>query len=303
MKIRPASLLSLLCIHFCLLSGNLQANSEVRDWKMKNGDSLSAEILSVDEKARTIILRNGKGEELTFSLDELGITDHAWVLEWIEMNEELADKVKELGGRLERFEGQGSKFKTGYHVYHPSGDVDPAKPRPLLFLIDPSGNPMRYLLRHIEAAEKTKITAVSAEYFRNRRNLDDLHARFEDLIPLFEKEVPHDPKCLYLGGTSGGAWAAFHIASKLQNHKVAGIYSNVGWLGPDPSEETTYPACRVALVNGDKDYAVVSETENVTRVLQKRGCTVSLFAFEGGHQIPPVSVQLKSFRWLLGETQ
>lgn len=301
-KSRPA-LLGLLYVFHGLLSGPLCANSEVRGWQMKNGESLTAEIFSVDEKSRTIILRDQSGVERTFSFDDLGLTDNAWILEWIEMNEELAAKVKELGGKLERFEGQGAKFRTGYYVYHPSGAVDPAQPRPLLFLIDPSGNPMRYLLRHIEAAEETKITVVSAEYFRNRRDLDDLHARFDDLIPVIANDAPYDPNGLFLGGTSGGAWAAFHIASRLQNRKVAGIYSNVGWLGPNPSEETTYPACRVAMANGEKDIAVASTVPEVTGILQKRGCTVSLFAFEGGHQIPPVSVQVKTFQWLLGQSE
>ena len=288
---------------FLFLCGPLAANSEVRGWTMKNGESMEAEILSVDEKNRTLILRNEKGDELPFSFDDLGMTDNAWVMEWLDMNEELAAKVKELGGTLKRFEGQGAKFKTGYYVYHPSGEVDPAKPRPLLFLIDPSGNPMRYLLRHIEAAEQTKFIVVSAEYFRNRRTLEEMFVRFDDLIPVIDKDVGYNPQGLYLGGTSGGAWAAFNTASRLENRKVAGIYSNVGWLGPDPSEDTTYPACRVAMVNGNKDFAVAHEAHTVTRVLQKRGCTVSLFAFEGGHQIPPVSVQVKSFRWLLGETE
>jgi predicted esterase len=303
MKDPAALLLGLLCVLCGLMTGNLSANSEVRGWKMKNGESLTAEIFSVDEKARTITLRNENGVEKTFSFDDLSLTDNAWVLEWMEMNEELAAKVKELGGKLERFEGQGAKFRTGYYVYHPSGKADPAQPRPLLFLIDPSGNPMRYLLRHIEAAEETKITVVSAEYFRNRRELEDLHARFEDLIPVIAKDVPYDQNGLFIGGTSGGGWAAFDIASRLQNRKVAGIYSNVGWLGPNPSEETTYPACRVAMANGEKDTAVASTVPEVTSILQKRGCVVSLFAFEGGHQIPPVSVQVKTFRWLIGETE
>jgi len=300
---KPQLIFAWFFVVFLLSPHALRANSEVRGWIMKNGDSLSAEIRSVDEKNQTIILRNEKGEELNYSLDELGITDRAWVMEWLDMNDELLAKVKELGGKLVRHDGQGEKFKTGYFVYHPSGEIDPAKPRALLFLIDPSGNPMRYILRHIEAAESTKFTIISADYFRNRRNLDDLYEHFADLIPVIEKDVAHDAKKLFLGGTSGGGWASFHIASRLQERKVAGIYSNGGWLGPSPTAETPYPACRVAMVNGDKDLAAMQNVDFITAILQKRDCTVSLFAFEGGHQIPPVSVQVKSFRWLLGETQ
>jgi predicted esterase len=87
------------------------------------------------------------------------------------------------------------------------------------------------------------------------------------------------------------------------NTKFAGIYSNVGWLGSEEVEKQAYPAYRVAMVNGDKDRGVARVMDSVTKILQERGCTVSLFAFEGGHQIPPPSVQIKSFRWLLGEIE
>lgn len=277
----------------------LAANSELRAWNMENGDSITAEIVAVDEKNQKLTIREQKGLEKTVLFSELGKLDKAWVLEWIEMNEEMAEKVAELGGKLERFDGQGEKFKTGFYVYHPSGEVSPDTKRPVMIIIDPSGNPVRYLLRHIEAAEQTKITLISCEYFRNRRDFPESFSRFGDLYPVIRSSVPHDK--LYLGGTSGGAWYVFAIAAEFPELKVAGVYSNGGWLGPSPQNLRPYPACRVAMVNGDKDHPVAGEVDSVTKILQDRGCTVSLYAFEGGHQIPPPSVQAKSFRWLLGE--
>ena len=38
-------------------------------------------------------------------------------------------------------------------------------------------------------------------------------------------------------------------------------------------------------------------------VLKNRGITIPVMAFEGGHQIPPVSVQAKAFKWLLKELE
>lgn len=285
----------------CLACGRLAANSELRDWNFENGDTFHAQIQSVDEKAEKLVLRSEKGEERSLTFGDLSKLDRAWVLEWIEMNEEMAEKVKELGGRLERFEGKGVKHTTAFYVYHPSGEVKPEAPRPMMVLFDPSGNPVRYLLRHIEAAENAKMTLVSCEYFRNKRDFAEAFSRFEDVIAVIRPSVPHDANRLLLGGTSGGAWYAFAIAAQFPDIKISGVYTNGGWLGPSPQNDRPYPACRVAMVNGDKDVAVNNTVDDVSGILQKRGCTVSLFAFEGGHQIPPPSVQTKAFRWLIGE--
>ena len=288
---------------FCLSAAHLSANSEIRNWENKDGSRYDAEIIAVDEANEKITLRLSGGKESILSFSDLSVRDKAWILEWIEMNEELAAKVKEYGGKLERIEDKEGKGRAGFYVYHPSGDVDPAKPRPLMFIYDPSGNPIRYILRHIEAAETTKIILASSETFRNGQNTDEMSKKFDAMLTLFEAHVPYDKNRLFLGGTSGGAVAAFATSAALQHVKFAGIYSNVGWLGPAPHDKRPYPAYRVAMVNGDKDTAVASYLESVTKTLQERGCTVSLFAFEGGHQIPPPSVQIKSFRWLLGETE
>jgi dienelactone hydrolase len=275
----------------------------MRNWEGKDGNRYDAEIISVDETNEKLTLRLSGEKETTLSFSDLSVRDKAWILEWIEMNEELAEKVKEYGGRLERIDDKEGKGRAGFYVYHPSGVVDATKPRPLMFIFDPSGNPIRYILRHIEAAEKTKITLASSETFRNGQNTADTSKKFDAILTLFESNVPYDKNRLFLGGTSGGAVAAFATSADLPHVKFAGIYSNVGWLGPAPHDKRPYPAYRVAMVNGDKDHAVADYLDSVTKTLQDRGCTISLFAFEGAHQIPPPSVQIKSFRWLLGETE
>ena len=119
-------------VAFCLSAAHLSANSEIRNWENKDGSRYDAEIIAVDEANEKITLRLSGGKESILSFSDLSVRDKAWILEWIEMNEELAVKVKEYGGKLERIEDKEGKGRAGFYVYHPSGDVDPAKPRPLM---------------------------------------------------------------------------------------------------------------------------------------------------------------------------
>ncbi len=280
----------------------VHGNSEIREWKFEEGGSVTAEIASIDEEGRILVLRDVNGNETSVAIDSLTMLDRAWLTEWIEMNEELAARVGELGGRFQRFDGKGERYTTGFYVYEPSTKIaGGGQPGPLMMLFCPSGKPVRYLLRHIEGAEGANITLVTADHFRNRLDMDEVAGRFEEVLPLIAEAVPYDPDRFFLGGTSGGAMSAFRLSARFPEVKIAGVYSNGGWLGRSPDNLRPYPAYRVALVNGDKDNAANSYNRSVTRILQDRGCTVGMFAFEGGHQIPPASVQAKSFRWLLGE--
>lgn len=269
---------------------------------MEAGGSITAEIATIDEETRFVVLRDVNGNETPVEFDALTTLDRAWLTEWIEMNEELAAKVGELGGRFQRFEGMGDKYTTGFYVYEPSKKLAAAgPPGPIMMLFCPSGKPVRYLLRHIEGAEGANITLVTADHFPNRLDNAEVAGRYEEVLPLIAEAVPYDPERFFLGGTSGGAMSAFVLSAKFPHVKVAGVYSNGGWLGRSPDNLRPYQASRVALVNGDNDSAANAYNNSVTRILQERECTVGVFAFEGGHQIPPPSVQAKSFRWLLGE--
>lgn len=281
----------------------VHGNSEIREWQMaEGGGSITAEIASINEETKTVVLRDVEGKESSVVFDSLSILDRAWLTEWIEMNEELAAKVDALGGRFQRFEGKGERYTTGFYVYEPSKKLaGDGSPGPLMMLFCPSGKPVRYLLRHIEGAEAANITLVTGDHFRNRLPNAEVLGRFEEVLPLIAEAVPYDSERFFLGGTSGGALAAFMLSAQFYHIQVAGIYSNGGWLGRAPGNQRPYQASRVVLVNGDNDGAANVYNKSVTQILQDRGFTVGMFAFEGGHQIPPPSVQAKSFRWLLGE--
>lgn len=309
MQIRPsrnALLTFILSIVIILSTGaHSLANSEMREWSFVNGENLRAEIVSVDEATHTVRLRSEKGQEMVVSTDQLSTIDRAWILEWVEIAEELEAKLKKLGGRIAHYIGKGPTTTTGYYVYHPSSAPAPGTMRPLMVLFDPSGHAWRYLLRHIEAGEATQFTLVTCDEFRNTKPDEETQleiTRLGELLPLILKTVPHDPRRLFLGGTSGGASGAFLFTTKIQNISWAGVYSNVGWLGGSKNWNLPYPAgMRVAMVNGDKDAPVKHWVDSDSAALKRCGIDVSVMAFEGGHQIPPVSVQIKAFKWLLRE--
>ncbi|OYV07179.1 MAG: hypothetical protein CFE26_02345 [Verrucomicrobiales bacterium VVV1] len=296
-----AVLFSVISCFFVLLSTLPSlGNSELRQWKLASNETFEGEIVNVNEGKNTVTLRiNGKGER-EHPISDFSASDRAWILEWIETGEELEELVKKLGGKIEHFEGQGAQFKTGFHVYHPSGEIEPGAKRPVMFLFDPSGQPLRYLMRHVEAGEAVKMTLITFDYFRNKQTIEDSKIRFSDVLPCVKKAVPHDDGRMYLGGTSGGAMRAFFLAMDIPE-KWAGIYANGGNLGGINIDDRTLPRnMRIALVNGDKDFAN-SYVDSVSAAFQKHGAIVSVMAFEGAHQTPPSSAQTKAFKWLLKE--
>lgn len=54
------------------------------------------------------------------------------------------------------------------------------------------------------------------------------------------------------------------------------------------------------MVNGDRDQAAAHYTKRDSQFLGKTAnCEVAMFAFEGGHQVPPSDSQVEAFEWLL----
>ena len=155
----------------------------------------------------------------------------------------------------------------------------------------------------MEAAEATNMVIIACGTFRNTDDDFKLESamleRFREAFPQILERVPQiDHKRIFMGGSSGGAWRAYHYSAWVE-FPWAGIYANGGWLGGPKYYDLPYPAdMRVIIVNGNQDHANRS-IPKVTEILQDAGNTVGIIAFEGGHQVPPTSSQIKSFNWLL----
>ncbi|BCU76131.1 hypothetical protein [Luteolibacter sp. LG18] len=297
MKLRPLFLCLLACLPLA------RGNPNQREWKLANGETRQAEMTDYDEDRKVVTLRFKDDTVIHLDQDALSALDRAWLLEWIEAGEELEAKLTQFGGSLTRHTATG-KFTTGYSVYQPPlAENAPDSTRPMLILFHPNGIGHREIYRYVEAAKATGMTLVSCEIFRNTGDNPEREAelleRFTEMLPQIEAAVPHDPKRMFMGGCSGGSWRAFHYSAQI-SRPWAGIYSNCGWLGGDKYYDLPYPKMRVAMVNGINDPAGMWLEPDTAR-LQKADCKVSVHAFEGGHQVPPPSVQEKAFRWLLSD--
>lgn len=298
----PHSMMKFLLLPFalCGLLNIANANDQMRDWTLASGKKQQAEILSYDESNKLVTLRLPDQTEVRFSEQELSAIDRAWILQWVEQDEEARAMLAKIGGTVTEHAGTG-KFKTDYAVYHPPAAASGAK-LPMLILFHPGGNGRRTIYKYIESAAAVGITLVSLDYFRNTGDDSAKEAEmlecFTELLPQIEATVAHDEKRIFMGGTSGGAWRAYHFSARI-DRPWAGILAAGGWLGGRKYYHLDYPRLRVAMVNGDKDAAANQYIDPDTAVLQKAGSIVSVHAFEGGHQMPPPAVQEKALRWLL----
>jgi hypothetical protein len=293
----------LLALAALWLVPGLRANSDERTWILADGETFRAELLRYDEAAGVVTLRFKDTEDRQIPFERFGVMDRAWLAEWREMEDDLNALVSELGGKLDHLVTVGA-HPTDLFVYTPSAALAPgAPPPPALILFHPGGKAARYVKSHMEAAEKSGLLLVACGQFRNTGDNAELEAtmsaRFREVFPQILARVRLDPARLFMGGTSGGAWRAYHYTAEIA-HPWAGIYANGGWMGGKKYHDLPYPPLRVAMVNGNLDTPANRWVDRDSAVLTRAGGTVGVFAFEGGHQVPPPLHQHLAFEWLLG---
>jgi hypothetical protein len=304
-RFAPRLVHPLLCLLLGLLAvSGLRANSDERTWILADGETFRAELVRYDESAGKVTLRfKETAEERNYAVDRFGTMDRAWLAEWRELEDDLNALVTELGGKMTHLVTTG-RYPTDLFVYEPSSAIAAgAPPPPALLLFHPGGKAARHVKSHMEAAEKSGILLVGCGQFRNSDGDLGVSAafreRFGEVFPQILARVRLDPARLFLGGTSGGACRAYHYTVQF-SHPWAGVYANGGWLGGIEEYDLPFPALRVAMVNGSLDTAANRWVDRDANVLRKRGGTIGVFAFEGGHQVPPPLSQFMAFEWLLG---
>jgi hypothetical protein len=283
-----------------LVTVSAHANTDVRNWTLVSGDTFQAELVQYDPVEDAAVLRTGEDETRTYSVDDFSPIDAAWLLEWAEFSQELDVLMKNMAGEFRHFQHQGAHPADCY-VYTPS-QYRQTTQLPMLFLFHPSGKGARYVQRFMLSAEALGVIVVSSDAFRNTGGVwnekdDDMLACFKELLPVLDSTVPHDANQFYMGGSSGGAQRALHFAAKI-DRPWAGIFSNGGWIGGTEYYDLPFPEMRVVMVNGNRDHAN-SWIERDKTALAEHGCDVCVFAFEGGHQVPPPTIQLKALSWLI----
>ena len=279
------------------------ANTDMRDWMMASGEALRAELVRYDLEESSAHLRMPDGESVSFSREDFSVVDQAWLVEWAEFSSELDDALKNLAGSFQHYQAQG-QYTTDFYVYLPS-IYSETNSLPLFIMFHPGGKGARYVKRFMEAAEALGVIVVSCDSIRNSRDDQveaDMLDRFRELLPSIEETVRHDPSRIFMGGTSGGAYKAYHYSAQI-DRPWAGIFANGGWLGGRKFSELPYPAgMRIAMVNGNNDRNANVWVSPDSAILTARGSKVGFFSFEGGHQVPPPWIQIKTIDWLLGKT-
>lgn len=297
---RLKSILSLnLIISLCIIS--VFANTEERTWTLKSGEKIRAAQLSYDTESGEVILLIGDKEQRSLQLNELSPIDQAWLVEWDQIEKEMDILIDVLGGRFEHYVAEG-EFTTDFYVYYPTVCTT-NKNRPMLILFSALGNAARYSKLFVEAAELHGIVTVACAQFYNTPKDEgdsEMLRRFQELLPIIEATVPHDPKRVFMGGSSGGAMRAYNYTAQV-DRPWAGVYANAGWLGGYEYYDWPYPSgMRIAMVNGNNDHAN-RWLERDGKLLGSKGNKVVVFSFDGGHQAAPPKSRSKGLEWLINE--
>jgi len=292
---RCSAIAALLLVGVCA-----QGNTDSRWWTLTSGESLYAELVEYNAITDTAILRINEEHEKRYSLDDFSAIDAAWLLEWAAVTAELDALRLEMKGVFSHYQLKG-EHRADFYVYTPSSYSETNR-LPMLILFHPGGKGARYVKRFMAAAEELDIIVASSDAFRNTgavwNEKDDVMLEcFRELLPVLEATAAHDPAQLYLGGSSGGAQRAYHF-SAMVDRPWAGIFSNGGWIGGPDFYDLPFPKMRVVMVNGHRDPAS-RWLERDAAVLERRGCAVNIFAFEGGHQVPPPEIQLQALEWMI----
>lgn len=280
----------------------LCANNNLRHWNLTDGTRIHAELVEYDEDENRVYLRINESEDRYLTLEEFTPLDQAWLVEWTRMSIQLMEMLDKMPGEFTAYQYQGELDTHDFYVYVPSS-VKNTHQRPMLILISAGPKGMRYMLRHMEAAEATGMTIVTMDHYGNKKSTDssaDKIDRFRELLPQIEAAVTHDPNQLFLGGTSGGSLTAMIWANKIER-PWKGVYWNGGWLGyKDVHMLESYLPMKVIVVNGNNDRAANSYLrKRDLEILLENDIEVGIIAFEGGHQIPPAKHQIMAFEWLL----
>ena len=204
-----------------------------------------------------------------------------------------------IPGKTETFTAQG-ETKTTYHVYTPTACQTNA---PILVLFSPSGAGSSMVAAFQKSAEAFGWIVVGCDKLSNGFEGNSLEHQVEnELLDDILARIPHAAAKLFFGGFSGGAERAYHLSAH-RKEKIAGIIAMGGWLGGDEYRKLLY--CQhmaVAMVNGKKDAAAASWVTKDSAVLRRRSCTIKLFQFEGGHEMPPEAIKKDVIAWLIRQT-
>lgn len=307
-------------IRIALMSLGLALSAEARTWTSVSGKQIEAEFVS--EAFGQVTLKTLQGEKIGIPLAKLSPADRDYIQSQklpAARSRGTASAVEEAAPVLAPRNGTpevvaqmipGTTFirtaaglnAVTYHVRVPPG-FNPANPPPLVIAFSSTGNGHSILRSISTSTDKAGWIGIGCDKLMNSLPDAKLADQMEDeVLEDIYRNIPHDPRRVYLSGHSGGASRAYSITAR-RPEPFAGILAYGGWLGGPPRQKDPY--CKrmaVAMINGDKDESANSWVEGDKQALQLRKCSVELFSFPGGHPMPnDPEVSDRAIAWLQQE--
>ena len=286
--------------------------ADARTWTSASGKQLEAEFVS--QADGSVILKSPQGEKFVIPLAKLSPEDQEYIRNQSPPLPRSATPVPAaqaettagnsdvralmVPGQTFMRTAAGANAVT-YHVRTPAS-FNPGQPPPLLVAFSSRGKGRSIVNALGPGADKVGWIAIGCDKLMNSLSDEQLADQMEDeVLEDIYRNIPHDPRRIYLAGHSGGAMRAYGIAAR-RPETFAGILAYGGWLGGPDYQKKLY--CRnmaVAMVNGDGDEAANAWAEGDTQALEYRKCRVKKFSFPGGHPMPTApEITEQAFRWL-----
>jgi len=276
-------------VAICL--GLTAAFAEERVWTSDDGRQITAGFIRDNGESVTLMLR---GNEVTIPLERLSEADNEWITARREEIRKKNEELAALRGTMKSFPKSDS-HQIPFHVYYPT-TYSVENPPPMLILFCAGGNGRGMVNNFKDACEAVGWVAVGCDVLRNNLPDEEGNPLFEEVLPVIEKSVVHDPGRLYMGGMSGGAMRAFGYSAGF-DRPWKGIISCGGWLGR--RHDLDYPrGMTVAWINGDQDNNANAWIEQDSAVLKRRRAKTKTFHFPGGHVLAPPDVLTEALRWV-----
>jgi hypothetical protein len=290
----------------------LSLATDARTWTSLSGKQLEAEYVATS--ADLVTLKSLQGEMFSIPLAKLSPGDQNYIRN--QKPQALQPGMAALAPTVETRAGSpkvaaqmvpGQTFTrtadgetaVNYHVRVPAS-FNPAHPPPLVIAFSPGGKGQSILNAIGTSTDRAGWIAIGCDKLKNGMDGGKLEEKMEDeVLEDIYRNIPHDPRRIYLAGHSGGAMRAYGIAAR-RKEPFAGILAFGGWLGGKEFQKKPY--CQymaVAMVNGDQDESSNSWAQGDAKALENSKCHVKQFSFPGGHPMtasPEVTDQC--LRWL-----
>jgi predicted esterase len=183
--------------------------------------------------------------------------------------------------------------EQSYALYLPTA-YDPARPRPLLLVMDARGRALAAGRRFEAGAERFGWVVVSAYGTSSDFGWEPNQRALAAVLPDVEKRLAVDKSRLYLAGFSGTVRVGWILGETIPG--TAGLIAASGGT-PTFEPPETAPPFAVFATAGARDFNH-REMLLLTGALERLGAPHRLEVFDGRHQWPPEELATEAIAWL-----